>query len=182
MKMIILLLSLFASASVQAALYKYTNDQGETVYSDKAPYDGATEVKLPPLQTTPAVKYTAPKKAPESTDNEPASPKPVPYTRLKITRPENGKAMRNNAGLVKVQLSIKPKLNTKIGDRIDYLLDGKIIKKGSKLSSLTIKNMERGEHRLKVRIRNKQGKVIKSSDTITFVLHRYSRLHKTGPQ
>ncbi len=180
MKILTLLSILFLPLTAQAGLYKYTDENGETIYSDKPPFDGAKEVKLPPIQVTPAVKYT-PKPKPEENDTkeDDANHKPTRYSQFKIIQPEKDKAMRNNAGEVTVKLAIKPKLNVKAGHRIDFLLDGRVIKAASKLNTLTIKNMDRGEHRLQARITDKQGKTIKSTAT-TFTLLRYSKLHRTG--
>ena len=180
MKIIALLLLLLPPFAAQAGLYKYTDDKGETIYSDKAPFDGADEVKLPAIQVTPAVKYTPKKKAETEDDNADSNKTVTRYKRFKITRPVGGAAMRNNAGQVDVKLALQPKLDVKAGHRIDFLLDGRVIKAASKLSTLTIKNMERGEHHLQARIKDKQGKILKSTATIKFTLHRFSKLHRNG--
>jgi len=183
MKTLALLLILFIPLASQAGLYKYTGDDGETIYSDKPPYEGADEVKLPAIQVTPAIKYTPKRKAKneDNSDNDKTNKTVTHYKRFKIIKPINGKATRNNAGLLKVKLAIQPKLDVKAGHRIDFILDGRVIKSASKLTSLTIKNMERGEHRLQARIKNKQGKSLKTSAPIKFTLHRFSKLHRSGP-
>jgi len=180
MKIIVLLLILFTPLIAQAGFYKYTDENGETVYSDKAPYNGADKVKLPAIQTTPAIKFKTKAKHKQGTDPENSRQEVTKYRRFKITTPKDGKAMRNNAGLVEVKLAIQPKLDVKAGHRIDFLLDGHVIKSASKRSTLTIKNMERGEHRLQARIKDKQGKLLKSTASIKIVLHRYSKLHRRG--
>jgi len=173
-----LLLTLFiclCTVSTQAALYKSTNENGDTVYSDVPPYAGAKEMRPPLLQTSPAVKYK-PKAKPKA---EPmAEDKTTKYLTFAISQPLGDETIRNNMGNISVMLKLIPELDTKEGHYINIYLDGKPVKKRSQSINMTLNNIDRGSHSVNAEIRDKQGKVVKTSPSIRFHLHRFSKLHK----
>lgn len=182
MRIIILLSGLLLSASVQAALYKWVDENGEVVYSDEPPHEGAKPLDAPPIVTTPPIKVkpkpAAAKKEPDA-ENKPA---PINYREFRITAPGNDEAVRNNPGNVEVSFSLEPALATKQGHHIILLVDGEAT--GGKIQgqSVTVPHMDRGTHTLKAEIRDETGKTLKSSNAVTFHLLRYSRLfNKPAP-
>lgn len=176
MKLLIISLLFFSPLLAAGELFKYVNSEGVTVYTDEQPFKDAKALKLKPLQTTRPIKAIKKKPKPKYYP-DPAEAKVTLYKRFSISLPIANTAMRDNAGNVQIKLKLQPKLNTKIGDRIDYYLDGKLVKKGSSSSTLTLKNVDRGEHRIKAIIKNKKGKKLKSTKTIKFTLLRFSKLH-----
>lgn len=178
MRIMILLSSLLLSAAVQAALYKWVDENGEVVYSDQPPHEGAEPLEPPPIVTTPPVKVkpkpAAAKKQPES-EKKPA---PINYSEFSITTPGNDEAVRNNPGNVEVSFSLQPALATDRGHHIVLLVDGKASDGKILGQSVTVPHMDRGTHTLKAEIRDETGKTLKSSNTVTFHLLRYSKLFK----
>ncbi len=173
MRLLLTIFIFLACTNAQAALYKYTNENGEVVYSDKAPYEGAEELIPPKLQVTPAVKLKPKTKTkPEEKD------KSTQYTSFQITSPTDQKSFHNSAGNISIELAIKPGLNIKAGDYINILLDGKTIRKKTSSLSENIQHIDRGTHQIKAELRNKSNKLIKSSNTVTIYIHRFSKLHK----
>jgi len=175
MRFLLTIFIFLTAISTQAALYKYKDENGEVVYSEEPPYEGAKEFILPGLQTTPAVK---PKPKPKSKPEPEEVDKPTKYTLFQITSPTNEQSLHNSAGNVSISLAIAPNLNTKAGHYINILLDGKIIKKKTTSLSGNFQHIDRGSHSIKAELRDQSSKLIKSSNTVTIHVHRFSKQHK----
>ena len=160
--------------TANAALYKWVDENGEVVYSDKPPQKGAEELKPPPLMTTPAVKYKAQPKEEAKKSKEDI----INYTSFSITSPTENETIRDNSGNISVSLTIDPPLASDKGHYINILVDGK--PKISKSTSLThtLTYIDRGTHTLSAEIRGASGNMYKSSNSVTIHLHRFSKLHK----
>jgi len=91
---------------------------------------------------------------------------------VKITQPSDQETIRDNSGSVYVSGLIKPIF--KQGFKITLSLDGIPYGKPQTHSAFILKNIERGEHQLKMHIIDDKGKVIALSDSITFYMHRAS--------
>ena len=169
-KLLICLISLLP-LSLNAAMYKWLDENGEVVYSDEPPHEGAEEIIPPNITTTPAIKYIP-------------TPKPVSeqkavivYTDLRITSPASDEHIRDNEGNIAVSIAITPALHTGEGHYLSLKVNGQTVV--PKLTSLatTISNADRGENVISVTVHDKTGNPLKSSDSITVHLHRQSILH-----
>ncbi|MCW8956733.1 MAG: DUF4124 domain-containing protein [Gammaproteobacteria bacterium] len=171
---LLLLLIMLPNLS-HGAMYKWTNSEGEVIYSDTPPSDETEELKLPILTTLPAVKYKAkPKPAP----TKEIESKATVYTDFKLVDPVNDAIIRDNSGNVPVILSLKPALDANAGHKINILLDGQTNVSNSQQLSLILENIDRGTHTLSAEIRDHKGVVLKASNSVSFTLYRYSKLQK----
>ena len=175
MRLLLTIFIFLAGINAQAALYKYTNEKGEVIYSDKPPYEGAEELNPPKLQITPAIKI---KPGPIEKPKEKEQEKVTKYTAFQITSPKNGETLQNNAGNVNIALAIKPGLNTIAGDYINILMDGSAITKKSTNLSTTFNHIDRGTHSIQAELRDQSGKLIMFSNIVIIHVHRFSILHK----
>jgi len=166
------LVSLILSTSVHAEMYKWVDEDGNTNYSDVQPFKDADTHVSPEVNTTPAVKVPKPQVTEESS----ASTQQTVYQLFKITSPEHNATIRDNQGNFSVGLEIQPALNTKQGHYISVLLDNKVVQ--DKLTSLSARfsNIDRGTHQISASIKNKRGKTLLSTDSISIHLHRTSIL------
>ena len=99
-----LILILSCTFSYADTVYKKVMPDGSTVYSDQATPD-AEEIKTPTTQTFKPVPINTTKQASK------VKGKTVPaYTGIKITQPGNNETIRDNSGLVTVQMTIATKL------------------------------------------------------------------------
>lgn len=161
----IILKSLFIPAlmfafTVDAGLYKGLDEEGNTTYSDK-PFANAKEITPPPLTVV-----DAPKIKPKEEAVEEEVPAEYKYTSFSISSPTDQQTIWNEPNLT-VSLQLKPSLNAAEGHNIWLLMDGKPLVKNSQNLSLPIGRAERGTHQLQAQIRNKAGKIIKRSHSIT---------------
>lgn len=162
MKYKILLISICLVSVVQAGVYKYTNKQGKTAYSD-TPITGAEKIIVPPVMT-----YKAPaipvNKAPiieKKTDMG-----RVLYQQVQITSPVEQESIRSNAGAVTVAYNLQPPLQE--GDRVELILDG------VPQQSFNLQSLSRGKHVVRVSVFNDSGEELISSLDVTFYLLRHS--------
>ncbi|WP_137886332.1 DUF4124 domain-containing protein [Pseudomonas sp. 2FE] len=158
-----LLLALALPAAAQ--IYKYTDANGNTVYTNQPP-DGAPSetVKLPP---TNSVEMQAPSASTADTANTQA-PKAA-YSLLQLTDLPSEEALRANNGTFSVGVQLQPRLSP--GHRLRLLLDGKPYGQASNLPRLQLSNIPRGEHSLAVEVLSGE-QSLQQSATATFTVQR----------
>jgi len=181
LKNFLLLISSLALAGVVYAgekkkLYKWVDERGNVHYSDE-PHPGAEEIKI---QEVPTIKMETPKvpklilpggSGARSEDKNSR----IVYQTVLLTEPSNDGVVRNNAGIVTLSARIEPALAP--SHSLRYFLDGRPVGKDPKALSVTVENVDYGEHSASVVVLNKQGKQIQSSESNHFTL-----LHMINPK
>lgn len=166
MRLTIFLISVLVIGFAQAAVYKYTNKQGKTTYSD-IPVEGAETVIVPPIMT-----YEAPviptRKATTSDQPKVLSEEFIPYSYIDIITPSEQGTVRSNQGIVNVTYKLQPAL--KEGDHVELFVDGII------QESFNVQGLVRGAHVVAVHVVNKDGQLQIRSSEVTFYLQHNSRL------
>ena len=165
----IMLLTLSLSLPVMATstkIYVWRNDDGVLVFSD-SPKPGAEEVTIENKndQIT-------------SVDTSILDIKPKIIEekyQVTINQPENNSTVRDNTGSVYVSGRIKPIF--KQGLKIQLYLDNNPYEEPQTHSMFVLRNIDRGEHKIKMKLLNNEGKVIASSSSIIFYMHRASSLN-----
>lgn len=146
-----------------AKVYVWRNEQGVLVFSD-SPRPGAEEVN---------VKSDNVIQSSVDTSILDIKPKEIEEKyQVEITLPEDHATIRDNTGSVHVTGRIKPVF--KRGLKIQLYLDNKPYDKPQTHSMFALRNVDRGEHQIKMELINNKGKVIASSKPITFYMHRAS--------
>ena len=158
---ILLLIALPATAQI----YKYTDANGNTAYSNQPPDGVKTQtVELPPLNTVePQVTPTSP--APTQANKPP----PKAYETLELTGLPTTEALRANNGTFTVNVLINPRLQAP--HRLRLLLDNQPYDQPSNVPSLQLVNIDRGEHSLAVQVIDGET-LIQQSPSITFTVQR----------
>ena len=163
-------LLLMASATVHAEVYKSINAAGEVVYSDQ-PTRGAEHMKMPALPS-----YT-PQPIRTFSRSTRAADQPIHYEHFTLGSPANETTVRNNLGTVVMETELTPALLTSQGHSIQYYLDG--VAHGAAIggTTLTLTNVDRGEHQLSASVLDAAGNVLISTTEITVFVKRNSKLH-----
>lgn len=152
--------ALLCLSIAHAGLYKGQNAEGNTVYSD-IPFHNAKEITPPNITVMDAPKVAAkPKVVEEETTAE------TKYTKFSILTPKNNETIWNEAQLI-VSLQLKPPLDIASGHNIWLIMDGKPRVKHKRSLQLQIGRTDRGSHAIKAQVRNKKGKIIRSTPSIT---------------
>jgi len=159
---ILLLIALPAAAQI----YKYTDANGNTAYSNQPP-DGvqAQPVELPPLNR---VEPQAPS-APQAPAAEQPQPPRNAYEILELSGLPTDEALRANNGTFTVNVLIKPRLQPP--HQLKLLLDDQPYGQPSNVPVLQLVNIDRGEHRLAVQVIDGQT-VIQQSPPAVFTVQR----------
>lgn len=157
-----LLLSLTLPATAQ--IYKYTDANGNTVFTNQPPDGTKTEeVSLPTTNTVEAQKPVTPVATPKDQAAEAA------YKELRLTDVPSEEALRANNGTFSVGVQLIPRLRP--GHQLQLLLDGKPAGQKVNVPRLQVVNADRGEHSLAVQVLAGD-QVVQQSETVTFTVQR----------
>lgn len=163
---IFIMLAVSLSTLVSATstkIYVWRNADGVLVYSD-SPKPGAEEIEVKdPNSTSSSI----------DTSILDINPKVIEEKyHVEISQPADNATIRDNTGSVYVSGRIKPIF--KQGLKIQLMLDNKPYEKPQSHSMFVLRDIERGEHQLKMDLIDNKGKVIASSKAVTFYMHRAS--------
>jgi hypothetical protein len=146
-----------------AKVYVWRNEVGVLVFSD-SPKPGAEEIDVKDKSNSmPSINTSILDITPKTLSDD---------FEVEIVQPENNATVRDNTGSVYIAGRIKPLF--KQGFTIELNLDGKPYDKPQPQAMFVLRNVERGEHQVKMHLRNNTGKIIASSKPITFYMHRAS--------
>lgn len=180
MKQLIVTICLaLASGAVQAqAVYKVIQPDGTVEFTDSPPAgEAAKQIEVAPLNTVPSLNTTEPL-SPAGSASPSEAGVSQGYSEFRITSPGNGEAIRDNAGNVNIDLSLKPSLRS--GDKIDVLLNGRSVGGGNR-TAITLSDMDRGTHSIQALVKNSDGQVVARSNSVTFTLQRRSAILQPPP-
>lgn len=165
----IILFSLLALLSTAAAaeIYRYTDANGNTVFTDRPPPGNATPVDLPPANTV-QMKVPEPAVPVEpATTEQPESAQP--YRVLRLDGLPEGGVLRANSGSFTVSAQLDPPLRR--GHLLHFLFDGEPAAGASTATTLTLQNVDRGAHSLQLEILSGE-RVVQRSATEHFTVQR----------
>lgn len=142
-------------------IYAWTDKNGILVFSD-TPHKGAKEVKLISQSLNIPVTNT-------DTFDEQPQPQQAVFS-IAISSPDHNQTIRENTGSVYVTSRIKPRFET--GFTIQLFIDGKAYGPASDSSTFAMRDVERGQHTLQLKLFNNKGKIIAISEPCIFFMHR----------
>ncbi|MGL4316594.1 MAG: DUF4124 domain-containing protein [Pseudomonas sp.] len=149
-----------------AEIYKYTDANGNTVFTNQKPEgQNAEAVSLPPTNT---VEAQQPSRPAESSKPAPAT---SGYSVLQLTDIPSADALRANNGTFSVGVKLEPRLQP--GHSLRLLLDGQPYGQPSNVPRLQVVNADRGEHSLAVEVLS-GNKSIQQSAAVTLTVQRIS--------
>ena len=165
-----LLLVLMAPAVAQ--IYKYTDDKGNTVYTNQPPEGvNADTVDLPPANT---VNIRTPEPPPPLANEQSGGDQQQPYRSLSIGGIPDEQALRANNGTFVVTAQLDPPLRQ--GHRIRFLLDGDPQGEPGRGTALQLTNVDRGTHMLQVELLDGNQVVQRTEEQFTV-----QRVHTSSP-
>ena len=167
-------LLILLSASVQADVYKSVDENGEVIFSDQ-PTPNAQRMKLPELPTYKALPV------PSFSGSTKTAPVASPYDSMKIVVPENDATIRDNQGIVRVEVVLEPPLKIKQGHKIQFYLNGEPHGIPVGTTTISFSNLDRGTYTLTTSVVDAGGAVLMTSDPVVFHLHRESVLNPNSP-
>ena len=97
-----------------------------------------------------------------------------PKYKISITSPEQNQSIWAGGGILTATVSVQPELNSQRADKLQFKLYGKKVGEAQTDLSYTFENLDRGSHILAVSVVDKKGKVLKTSKSVLFHVHRKS--------
>lgn len=162
----LLFLLLLNVSSVQAQIFKWTDSNGNTHFTDR-PRPGAVEINLPASQTYTPSNQNGKNAPPEAKTGGEVDRS---YRVLRITQPQDEATIRNNQGYVPVIVNIEPEL--KPGDKLQILYDGEPLGEPKETTVFALSDVKRGSHTISVQALDEEGNVLNTSKAITIYMHR----------
>lgn len=162
-------LLLLVCLPAMAQIYKYTDANGNTAYSNQPPDGARAEViELKPLNSI-EPRTTAAPTSPAPSSQATPSAAPVAYEQLELTDLPSDEALRANDGTFSIGVRIKPKLQP--DHRFQLLVDGNPYGQPTNVPRLQVVNIERGEHSFAVLVHDAR-RIIQQSPTVTVTVLR----------
>ncbi|KTF13974.1 DUF4124 domain-containing protein [Pseudoalteromonas sp. H105] len=162
--LIITLFSLYNHAG-EKKIYSWKDKNGVLVFSD-TPKPGAIEVKLTSQVLSMPTTDTR-----ILNETKPTTIKPF---KIEIASPENEQTVRENSGSVYVNTRVLPRFESDF--KVQLFVDGIAHAKPSETNTFALRNVDRGEHSLQVKLFDPKGKLIAVSPISIFFMHRQSAL------
>jgi len=172
------LCTLFSYSSAFAQMYKWVDKEGNISYSDQPPYKGAEQLDAPALSTVSRTRATPQQSADNTEPAEDDKKEVTKYTELKITSPMNDETIRDNSGNFSISFTVKPALDTNFKHTFSVSMNGKVVKNNLTSGSASFSNIDRGTHSISVSVKDKSGKTLRKSKSVTIHLHRQSVLRR----
>lgn len=169
MKKLVLLVFLLISYGANSQIFKWVDGQGNIHFSD-TPHPGAVAIDIPTAQSYSPPTPRPPVQPENPTTHDKQEKVAAEYTRLEIVQPHNGATVRNNQGAATILVVAEPRLAPK--NKLQLFLDGTPIGKPQSGPSFELEGIYKGAHNFTVEIIDNQGKVLKTSDSITVYFQR----------
>lgn len=161
-----LLVILFSISSTAHAerVYKYTDEEGNTVFTDE-PTKGAEVLDVKPVPTVPALQVPLDSAAPATETVE------FSYEAVAVTSPQQDESFVNNGGNVNVAISLKPSLRQ--GDVVQLYFNGSTQGAPQSSAHFSFENLDRGSYTTTAAVFNREGKEVgRSNEAVTFHVRR----------
>ncbi len=160
-------------AEEEKKIYKWTDENGVTHYTETKPTDDYEEADLPPLSIVPSTPVKVRIKPISGDDSEELKDTAVVET-FSLIAPVNEQNLWGTGGKLTAQVSsLTPAQLKKY--QVQFMIDGKKNKPDDS-STQVFGGIYRGEHKVKALLINKQTKkVIKETQTVTFFMHQNSK-------
>ena len=182
----LILLPILASTAISAApAWTWVDASGRRHFSDR-PVEGATLIELPGSDVPAAPPAPASAAAPTPATDSAAPQTEVAlvtgqtaattrYQRFEIVSPADAETVWNTGGVLSVQLTTDPPLQT--GHSIDIIVDGSRRELRSTSLELNVPDVYRGQHTIQALILSATGRELARSDTVTIMMQQTSVLN-----
>ena len=171
--LLVLLVTLAATPTAFAEIYKVVNPDGSVTYTDQRPAPGAEPVDLPPLSVVETDIDTSAVTA--RAEEEPGEPTLRDLRRqfrdFQITQPQNEETFWGTANTVTVSWGASNPIPDSMSVNL-YVNGQKTATPGAGSVTLTL---DRGEHQVYAELRDANDRLVTRSPTVIFFIKQYSR-------
>jgi len=148
-------------------VYMQTDNEGNPVYSDSPLNQNAQRIIAPPVSE---VNSSKPATSKTTTNTQTTNiPPNKPYTVFAMESPKNEETIQNQH-IIPVSIKIEPALQE--GDKVLVLIDGAPWGEPQASTQLQFTAPDRGTHSLSAKLLDKNGQVLKQTNSITVYIHQ----------
>lgn len=174
----ILLLSFFTQANAQEEkkIYKYTDENGVTHYTETKPSEDYEEADLPPLSVVPStpVRQTSSSSKNDSKSESDEEKDLSALQKFELIAPVKDQNLWGTGGKLTASVSALTEAQ-KQKYQVQFVINGKKQKPSDKTTQV-FENIFRGEHKVQALLINRYSqKVITKTDSVTFFMHQNSK-------
>ena len=178
MRPLLWILCLTFSVTASAALYRYVDENGDVVYTDR-PVPGAEPVSPGTITVVPAppksqVEIEVDLGRPAESSDRATQTEKAFQVRIVSPRPDEG--VRANDGRVPVEVAVEPRPKRDTRLRFRAFLDGQPTGPVSDQPRWILSDVPRGTHTLEAVVLDEKGQELARSAPVTFHVLRVSRL------
>lgn len=152
------LLALSWVTLANAEIYKTLDKHGNPVYTDRAPSGDSEKVKLPTINSVPAIQSTSTHNYPP----EPTGTTPAAYE-LHIISPRSDVSIPPGQRDLAIALDINQPIRQ--GHLLAYYLNGELIEETTS-TSIIVRDLNRGTHKLMVEVLDEAGNSLAQSPEV----------------
>ncbi|MCC5865728.1 MAG: DUF4124 domain-containing protein [Wenzhouxiangella sp.] len=177
MRTLLLLLALCLLSLPLAAqpIYKVVDEDGNVTYTDQKPSEDAEPMDLPRLNVLDGGSPAAVPMAPASPARDRDGSSQMDF---RIVSPEHEEHIFGTGNTLHVRLSSS--IDIPSTAQIVIYINGEAQSPVRSLNA-SFEEIDRGEHTLRAELQTSAGRVLASTDTITFYMRQASRLHPQRP-
>ena len=168
----LLLLPLFilgTSLAQATTVYKCTDANGDTVFTDK-PCKGGLKMDVEPVPTIPA--FHVPPQANTPSTQPPA--KNFHYNKVILMEPKDQKYFINDGNPIPVQIALSPSLRST--DQVQLMVNGSPHGAPKASTVFSLDSSIRGTYQISANVLDQTGNVIGTSNSVTIYVKRHSVL------
>lgn len=179
-----LVLSMIIAGPLLAQVYKTVDEDGNVVYTDQPPKDGAEPIKLRPISVIEAPVYEKAEPAdPDAAAEEESKEKPLRFLRkhyeaFMIVSPEQEESIWYANGVVPVAWSTPSPLEP--GMQVTVSVDGRAQPPTTE-PVIAFTGLERGEHTATAVLTDARNRHIATAETVTFFI-RQPNIYTNAPR
>ncbi len=153
------------NAVASSKVYTWHDENGVLVFSD-SPRPGAKQIQVKDKSIKMPATNTS------ILTEELGKPAKANLFTIQITQPVDQATLRDNNGTVRIIGLVSPQLNN--GYLMNLKFNGKSWGKPQRSGRFILRNINRGEHTVMLELLAANGKVVATSEAVTFYLHRHS--------
>lgn len=166
-------LAISAWPAAAQEIYRVVDEDGNVTYTDRKPDDGSAPLDLPELSVVEPGELGNVEVA--GVPDQPRRDRErAPELTFRITSPSQEETIWNTAMELPVQMQLEIELPP--GAQIVLFLDGQP-QPPVQSTSITLEGVERGPHNLRAELQTSSGRVLATTEPVTFFMRQQSALH-----
>lgn len=159
-----------------AEIYKTVDENGNPVYTDRAPSPDAKPITLRELSVVETPTYTGRTSAADADDDDGGdtlNDLRARYRDFRLVSPAPEQNYWGTANTAQIAWDTAAPLGSDLG--VVFFIDGQPITEPTRNAAVTTERLDRGEHRASADLVNSEGTVVASAGPVTFFIMQQSR-------